>query len=489
MPTLEMPRLHEHILIKSISIIDVETGDVKENQDVFIVNDRIKSIGLSGTLLIGYEAFEVDGTNKYLIPGLWDMHTHSIKHSEWLHHPLYIANGVTGIRDMSGTLHEKDSYWVGSDERLQWNKDLQVNLRITPRYVLQSSYQMDGESSVPIDAPEFFKLNSPKDVQPLLDYYSKKEVDFIKIYQQIKPESYRELALQVSKYDMHLAGHKPMFVKLREAVESGQRSFEHGRIFMFECFPNADSLRISSNWRKNYTLYKKEMVDKFNYEKARHLMSLMAEKNAYWVPTLQTLKFESNAHIPAFIDHPNLKYISWVRKNLWWSFDVSNNSKRNLDDRNNTSQKFYDKVAEQILMAKNYNVPIMVGTDVTDSYVFAGYSVHTELEDLTKSGLSNLEALQSATIIPAQFVGEEKKYGTVDIDKIADLIILDKNPLIDIKNSTTISSVLMNGVLYDSSKLEQLKNFTSSVSSSFHVNVKLFYSLVDSPLIRMQFAD
>ena len=144
LPIIEIPKKHEAILIKSIALIDVETGEVLKERDVLIEGNKIKSIDSSGRIKVAKTTFIINGEGKYMIPGLWDMHKHSNHHSPWLHHPLYIANGVTGIRDMSGTLGEKDSYWVGSNERLQWNNDLQDNKRITPRYVLQSSYQIDG---------------------------------------------------------------------------------------------------------------------------------------------------------------------------------------------------------------------------------------------------------------------------------------------------------------------------------------------------------
>ena len=143
----------------------------------------------------------------------------------------------------------------------------------------------------------------------------------------------------------------------------------------------------------------------------------------------------------------------------------------------------------QVKTASETGVPIMTGTDVTDSYVFAGFSIHDELEDLTKSGLSNLKAIQSATIIPAKFVGEDKNYGTIETGKIADLVILNKNPLEEITNSREIFGVVMNGIYYDQSKLEELKVFSESVISTFHMNIKVLYSLLNSSLMRVQLAD
>ncbi len=490
MPQLKPPARYASVFIQSINIIDVKSGKIFKNRDVVIKENTILAIDTSGILKAHPSSLVIDGNNKYIMPGLWDMHTHSNQHSEWLHHPLYIANGVTGIRDMSGQLNKRDSYWAGSKERLVWNAGLSDNQRVTPRYVLQSSYQMDGVASVPDGFPGYFKLQKKDDVDALLRFYKNEKIDFIKVYEQIPTETYKYLALQAPNYGMHLAGHKPIFTSLEDAIVLGQRSFEHGRIFLYECFPNADSLRTSDNWRKFYSKSKGAMVKDYKPEMATRLMQLMKEYNTHWTPTLQTLKFEAYAHEATFLENPNLKYITYVRRKLWWDFDVQNNRNKNLSkEGTNISADFYNAAKEQIKLASEIGVPIMTGTDVTDSYIFAGFSIHDELEDLTKSGLSNLKALQSATIIPATFAGKEKAHGSVEVGKMADLVILNKNPLENITHSKTINGVILNGIFYDADRLKELKDFTQSLSSSLHLNVKVLYSLISSPLIRVQFAD
>jgi len=490
MPQLKPPAKHNSVFIKSIDIVDVKSGNTLKNRDILIRDNVIIAIDTIGILKAQPTSLIIDGTNKYLMPGLWDMHTHSTQHSEWFHHPLYIANGVTGVRDMSGQLSKRDSYFAGSKERIIWNDELSDNKRVTPRYVLQSSFQIDGAFSVPDGFPEFFKLQKSEDVDSLLRFYKKEKVDFIKVYDQIPPKSYKQLALKAPNYGMHIAGHKPIFISLEDAIVLGQRTFEHGRIFLMECFPNADSLRTSNNWKEFASKSKGSMLKNFSPESAIRLMLLMKEHNAHWVPTLQTLKFEAFAHEPSFLQNPNLKYIDYISRKLWWDLDVRNNKKKNLSkEGKNLSKDFYSAAKEQIKIASEIGVPIMTGTDVTDSYIFAGFSIHNELEDLTKSGLSNLKALQSATIIPAKFVGVDKNYGTIEIGKIADLVILNRNPLDNITNSKTIYGVIMNGMFYDSNKIDELKDFTQSLALSFHMNVKVFYSLISSPLIRVQFTD
>jgi predicted amidohydrolase YtcJ len=134
LPKLDPPKKFDTVLIQSVNIIDVKSGGILENRDILIKNNIISAIDTTGIIKVNSTALIIYGSDKYIVPGLWDMHTHSNQHSEWLHHPLYIANGVTGIRDLSGQLNERDSYWVGSKERLRWNTELLNNERITPRY-------------------------------------------------------------------------------------------------------------------------------------------------------------------------------------------------------------------------------------------------------------------------------------------------------------------------------------------------------------------
>jgi hypothetical protein len=485
--SLETPNVYEETVITNVNIVDVTTGEVKENQHVLIADSRIKRID-SLAIKPSANALVIDGAGAYLTPGFWDMHTHSTQHSEWLHHPLFLANGVTGVRDMSGQLDERDSYWAGSRERLQWNKDLEENTRVTPRYVLQSSYQMDGEKAIPEDAPDFFKLQNTNQVDSLLQFYKNENIDFIKVYSQLQRDIYLELAKKAPDYGIHLAGHKPMFFSLEEAVNLGQRSFEHGRIFMYECFPEADSLKDPNNWKQFFFKSRRQMVEQFDMEQAKELMHLMRQKKVYWVPTLQTLKFEAFAHKSSFTNNDNLKYVTKVRKQLWWKFDTDGNKKRNLEDGGvSISEQFFEASKQHIQQANSIGVPIMTGTDVTDSFVFAGFSLHDELYELTTCGLSNLEALQSATLVPAEFSNLSHDYGNVE--KKADIVLLDKNPLEDIRNTKHINGVLINGVYYNSEKINELKQFTEQAASSFHMNVKAFMSLLSSPLLRVQFAD
>jgi len=490
LPTIDVPEVHQNILIKYVNIIDVEAGEVVYNQDVLIVGSRITSIDSARANSSVPNAYVVNGEGKYLMPGLWNMHNHSTQYAKWLYHPMQIAHGVTGVRDMSGQLGRHDSYWAGTKERKEWNEEINRNLSVSPRTVLQSSFQIDGSSSVPDDFPAYFKLQNEDDALPLLKYYKDDGTDFIKVYMNIPAASYRKLATEAPKLGMHIAGHKPLKITLEESILLGQRSFEHGRIFMYDCFSGAEELRDPVNRGKGFKLPKEAMVQTFDYEKAAELMTLMSDQGAHWVPTLQTLKMGAYANDDLFRGNEHLKYIPAIRKMAWWNPDINRYANDNIaDPEQNIEMKFYRAAQRQVAMANERGVSIMMGTDVTDTYVFPGYSAHVELLDLTLSGLSNHDALRAATIIPAKYCGADKEQGSVEVGKMADMILLDKNPLENITHTQTINSVFLNGIYYDKSKLEALKEGTSSLASSFHMNVKIMFSLLNSPLIRVQFAD
>ena len=489
MPDLITPPDRNGILLESIHIVDVETGQVIPNQNVVIENNRIKSIKSYNTDTTYQDVLTIDGRDKYLMPGLWDMHTHSSPYSPWLHHPLYIANGVTGVRDMSGRLNKKDSYWVGTEERLEWNRQMIAGSRISPRYVLQSSFQINGSNSVPDDFPGYFKARNDAEVLELLNYYHNEGADFIKVYSEIEANPYRTLLKESSNYEMHVAGHKPLNVSLEEAILLGQRSFEHGRIFMFDCFSSAEELLKAEDKITAYRRLKPLMVKDFDLNEAEALMQLMTENNAHWTPTLQTLKVDTFSNLQHLKSNPLLKYVPKMRQALWWNPLLGRDGKTSTAEQHKLNVDFYNAVATQVKMASKHKVPIMVGTDVTDTNIIPGFSLHTELADLVAAGLTNQEALMAATITPARYCDLEKDFGSIEEGKIADLLILAKNPLKDINNTQSILGVILGGSYFDDQQLNALTSLTESTASSIHMNLKFLTSLLSSPLMRKQLAD
>ena len=490
LPEIQVPLKSQNVVIKSVNVIDIKTGSILTNRNVYIEGNRIKSIDGPPVSAPASDVLIINGTDQYLMPGLWDMHTHSTQHSPWLHHTLYIANGVTAVRDMSGQLSKPDSYWAGTKDRLNWNQKLENHEQISPRYILQSSFQINGENSVPEGFPGFFKAQTSEDVYSLLAYYQEEQADFIKVYSEIPAESYRTLAKNCTRYNLYLAGHKPLNISFHEAVIAGQRSFEHGRILMFDCFPFADSLRHNADKSNTYRNLMPFMITDFDQVKAEKLMHLMSDHNSHWVPTLQTLKVAALANDSMFLQSLHLSYVPALRRILLWNPDVSRAAKANISGaRRDINKKFYESVKKQVAMAHDYGVPIMTGTDVTDSYVFPGFSLHTEMDDLVDAGLTNLEVLQAATLIPAQFSGMESDLGSIEAGKLADLVLLDKNPLVDIVYTQAIRGVFHNGIYYNKTTLNRLKQITKELAGSFHMNVKFLYSLLASPLMMKQIAD
>ena len=145
-------------LISHVNIIDVANDSVISDQSIVVENNRITRIVSSDSIanIDGFTVINAEG--KYAMPGLWDMHTHSLKLSPQLHHPLFVGHGITSIRDMSGCLTDDDSYWACPQDRSLWQQQTIRGERVSPRYALQSSYQTNGGNEVPAAYPDFFRL-------------------------------------------------------------------------------------------------------------------------------------------------------------------------------------------------------------------------------------------------------------------------------------------------------------------------------------------
>lgn len=478
-------------ILRNISIVDVEAGEIVENAAVTFSSEGILSIQTGQSEVVPSNATVVDGQNLYLMPGLWDMHTHSLKLSPQLHHPLFLRHGITSVRDMSGCLDQDDSYWACPADRKSWELASLDGSGISPRYHQQSSYQTNGGNEVPSSSPEYFRLQTAQDASQASAFYLSQGVDFIKTYSELSREQFDNLSLAAAEQGLFLAGHKPLRVPLTDAIDAQMKSIEHGRLFMFECYQHIDSFRAADNPLALYNSQKiREITELQDTERCDDLMELMAQSETYWVPTLTTLKMSAMSREADYRTDSRLNEIPFLVKALIWNPDIDRAAESGFDELGGfVHGDYFEVVNRQIASAKAHGVKILAGTDNIDTYVFTGSSLHDELTMLVQAGLTPLQALQSATIDAAKFSGKDRELGSIQVGKKADMILLTENPLADIRNTRSIVGVVFNGNYFDESALAGLQQYTIDMALSLRINLHYLADLIMSPLMRVQLAD
>lgn len=492
-PLPDMPRngVEGNFLIQNVSVIEVETGTTLQGRDIVLRDGRIASVGPAEPSRSSDSLIKINGTGKYLMPGLWDMHTHSVKISPQYTHPLFIANGVTGVRDMSGCMSQLDSFFACIDDRKRWNAALQDRSGLSPRYILQSSFQINGGNEVPDGFPEFFKARNTEEARRLVSFYRQAGADFLKPYSELSPVVYRALADEARKQGLMLAGHRPFSVSLEDILAAGQNSVEHPRLFLQECYTGAAVVRALPNPLAAYDAKLNwRLVDEHDSERCSNLMKLMANTDTWWTPTLQVLQMEALAGDEAFRTDARLRYIPFLVKKFMWMLDADRAAGQPADT---LGRKLYATQYQMALghvgQAHSAGVKILAGTDVGDTYVFPGFSIHDELVELVRAGLSPAEALRSATLDAAIFSGMEGDFGSITIGKTGDLILLDANPLENVRNTQQIAGLFFNGQFFDRNALDELLRFSEQQAGSGRTNLHLLWHALNSPLFRVQAAD
>ncbi|WP_283708757.1 amidohydrolase family protein [Marinicella marina] len=478
------------LFILNIHVVDVENERIRMNQNVVITAGLIEHID-AALRPQDFRAHQlIDGSEKYLMPGLWDMHTHSLKISSYIHHPLFIRYGVTSVRDMSGCLDQDDSYWACPDDRRRWSQQAAAGQGVSPAYHRQSSYQTNGGNEVPAGFTEYFHLKTSDDAEKMVDFYAQQGVDFIKTYSELSTEQFSWLAKASAEKGMQLAGHKPLKVSLKQALDSDMTSLEHGRLFAFECYQDIAAFRNLEDPISAYNADKiRDIINHQDPQKCAQLMQTMANSPTAWVPTLTTLKMSAQSSGIDLENQAHLKYIPTLVKTLIWQPDLHRAS-NGLDKQGRfVHQDYYELIETHIKQARTNNIKILVGTDNIDTLVYSGLSVHQELQNLVDAGMPTAKALKAATLWPAQFSDVDAITGSAEAGKRADLVILNDNPLENIKNTQTIEAVLFNGHLYDHQALMALDHYTTEMASSIHLNTKLLVQMLMSPLMRVQLAD
>ncbi|HLJ87835.1 MAG TPA: amidohydrolase family protein [Candidatus Angelobacter sp.] len=427
------------LAITHISVIDATGTPVQSDMTVVIRKDRISGIGKSDRLKPPKDATIVDGTGKFLIPGLWDMHVHTI-FGDWIPGgrdvslPLFVANGVTGVRDMGGDL----------DTLLRWRAEIASGKLLGPRLVVAGP-MLDGAKS---HFPSSLSIATPEEGRKAVDDLKAHNADFIKVQSYIGRDAYFAVVEEAKKQKMTLVGHVPDVIRASEASDAGQKSIEHLTGIFEGCSTAEDEFLKGKKGPKRF-------LDTYSESNCRSLIARLAKNHTWQVPTLV---WERGQWLVDDIDYshdPVLKYApdSWQHKS-WPAFTKSIMAELDTDPLADRKQ-FVQKELDMVKAMRNAGVPFLAGTDTAAGVaVLPGFSLHTEMEYFVQAGLTPMEALQTATRNPAVFLGIQKEAGTVEKDKVANLVLLNANPLEDIRNTRKIEAVVLNGKLLTRSDLD-----------------------------------
>ena len=440
------------IAITGVTVIDATGARPKPDMTVVIVGDRISQIGKLGKLRIPEGAQVVRAEGKFLIPGLWDMHTH-IWDKDMLF-PVYIANGITGVRDMGGVLEP----WV------KWRTQVAAGEMLGPRAVIGGKI-VDGFK------PFFYffvQAGSPEQGRETVRSLKGKGADFIKVYERLQKEVYFAIADEARLQNLSLAGHVPVEVKASEASGAGQKSIEHLTGVALECSSEEARLRaeavstlnearkdglkveeVSAAIRRSYDLSRYAPLDTYSEKKARELFKLFRRNRTWQVPTL-VVREEFGDEGSRLGVTAQLKYFPAFVRGM-----VLPESQAAEGERAKNRRHFQKEIGIVRAMQRT-GVRLLAGSDAPNPYSVPGFGLHDELALLVAAGLTPMEALQAATRNPAEFLGQLDSVGTVERGKFADLVLLEANPLADINNTRKIAAVVMRGRVLTKLQLQEL---------------------------------
>jgi len=430
----------------------------RSGQTVLVVGDRIMTVGAAGSVRLPPGATIADGTGKFLIPGLADMHVHLTAAGEpdgsrRFMIPLLLANGITTVRDMGGYL----------ESLVPLRQEISKGKRIGPQIVFAGPY-LDGS---PLSFEPSFVVNNPTQANDDVRQLVRRGVDFIKVQSTLSRDAYFAIAEAAQREQIVFVGHVPDRVTASEAADAGQHSVEHLTNVLRGC--SSDEARLMREQfyvpPKKETLqqaharvvrWQQQLLGSYSRPAADELIAKFAEKDVWQTPTLVLLK--NDAFPTAANSRTQDERIEYIPQALLtiWKKARAEQMRFVTPMESELREQLFAKSAALVGQMWKGGVHVLAGTDSPAPYVLPGFALHEELAMLVDAGLAPMEAIEAATREPAEFLGRAKDSGTVAAGKYADLVLLDANPVDDIRNTRRISAVVLRGRMLDRAALDRM---------------------------------
>jgi imidazolonepropionase-like amidohydrolase len=435
-----------NIIIKNVHLVDIENDRIIENQYIEIIGDSISYAGSMEDYIAGKGLKEIDGEEGYLMPGLWDNHVHfrggdtMVQENKKLL-PLFLAHGITTVRDAGGDITPAVQSWA---------EQIRAGTLRGPR-IFTSGPKLDGPAPA---WPGSIKVATVDQVSQAIDSLGKIGADFVKIYDgSLTPEVYYQIIEEAERRSMKVTGHMPMQADLMTAYAAGLDGVEHLYYILKACSPVADSL---TQLNIGYGMLP-SLIETYDPVLAYSIFKQLASREFFATPTL---------HIGGVlarvldIDHASDSLFPYIGERIKMSYQGRIESARRARERGNGGQRVKLERVFMNMVKPMYDqgIVLLAGSDCGpyNSFVYPGRSLHEELEAMVRSGLSPAQALKTSVINGPLFFDLQDEYGNVETGKKADLLILENNPLEDIRNTTTIRYVIQGEQVFDRTMLMEM---------------------------------
>ncbi len=418
------------VAVTDCTLIDPRYGVATAHSSIVITGNRITARGPAESTRIPAGARVVRASGKFVIPGLWDMHVHVGEIEEdWF--PLYLANGLTGLREMAAS--EKNAL-----RQRRYQQDVASGLRVGPELFW---------TLFPMDAPA---INDERQARAEVARRAAMGLSYIKIYDGLSREAYFAIADECRKRGLQMVGHIPDRISASEVARAGQASVEHLDGVLLACSRKEAEARWMVQHNQNVW---KMLLDTFDSAKADMLIESFRAGGVWQTPTLGIYRIASLAE-----DHklPGDAPIQYARRDYLkaWPRGALEGPMGGLDA--DTARRLFTVYKDLVRRMEQRGVRILAGTDTPYPYCVPGFALHEELALLEEAGLSPAAALRTATWNPAEFLHVSRDYGSLEPGKVADLVVLDANPLIAIANTTRIQAVMRRGHLIEAAALRSM---------------------------------
>ena len=454
-------------VLKHVTVIDATGRSPMRDMSVLVKKGRIAAIGQAASVAAPLGAQVVNLAGKYVIPGLIESHVHSVG-PETVIPPLYALTGVTTVREMRGEAFHH-----------QWRDKIDGDQLLGPRWIIGSPI-IDGCPSLHTpDTGSLMEVGNAGEAREAVRKVKGEKADFVKVYSRLTRESYFAIADESRRQGIPFTGHCPDTVTIPEAVRARHQTFEHMDAVMLATSSREQEIREGlaaitvdgsqdtfhryRSWYQQVHPLEYTAVRTHDRRKTRALFDSLQDGRCGVTPTLivhQTLEVpETNQKTDEW------KYLPSAATSWWGDVIEVMTSGRTPEDVRHI-REIFDHKKRLVKEMQGAGVPVLAGTDTGNPYLVPGFALHDELALFVEAGLTPMQALQAATKQPAKVLGIADQVGTIEKGKVADLVILDQNPLADIRNTRRIHALVVNGRLIASEERAKLLGEVEKAAST-----------------------